>query len=100
MIFGIQMYHEEMQVKFEYGYGPIIIEGVIALGLRKLLENEFLLIFSLMVRWIQMIFGILVYHQEMQVKFEYGCCAITIGEVIAFGLRKLIENDSFCSFSQ
>jgi hypothetical protein len=41
MIFGIQMYHEEMQVKFEYGCDPIIIEGVIALGLGKLLENEF-----------------------------------------------------------
>jgi hypothetical protein len=49
MIFGIQMYHEEMQVKFEYGCNPIIIEGVIAVGLRKLLENEFSFIFSLMV---------------------------------------------------
>jgi hypothetical protein len=58
MIFGIQMYHEEMQVKFENGCDSIIIEGVIALGLRKLIENEFPFIFSLMVRWIQMIFGI------------------------------------------
>ena len=33
MIFGIQMYHGEMQVKFEYGFGRISIEGVIALGL-------------------------------------------------------------------
>jgi hypothetical protein len=38
----------EMQVKFEYGCDPIII-GVIALGLRKLLENELPFIFSLMV---------------------------------------------------
>jgi hypothetical protein len=51
MLFGIQVYHEEMQVRFEYGCDPIIIEGVIALGLRKLLENEFLFIFSLMVSW-------------------------------------------------
>jgi hypothetical protein len=35
----IQMYHEEMQVKFEYGCDPIIIEELIALGLRKLPEN-------------------------------------------------------------
>jgi hypothetical protein len=56
MIFGIQMYHEEMQVKFEYGCDPSTIKGVIALGLRKHLENEFLFIFSLIVRWIQMIF--------------------------------------------
>jgi hypothetical protein len=32
MIFGVQMYHEVMQVKFEYGCDPIIIDGVIALG--------------------------------------------------------------------
>jgi hypothetical protein len=48
MIFGIQMYHEEIQVKFEYRCNPIIV-GVIALRLRKPLENEFLFIFSLMV---------------------------------------------------
>jgi hypothetical protein len=33
----IQMYHEEIQVKFEYRCDPIIIEGVISLGLRKLI---------------------------------------------------------------
>jgi hypothetical protein len=49
MIFGIYMYHEEMQVKFEYGCDPILIEGAIALGHKKLLENEFPFIFSLMV---------------------------------------------------
>jgi hypothetical protein len=53
-----------------------------------------------MVGWIQRMFGIQIYHEEMQVKFEYGCDPIIIGEVIASGLRKLIENDSLCSFSQ
>jgi hypothetical protein len=90
MILSIQMYHEEMQIKFEYGCCPIIIEGVIALGLRKLLQNEFSFIFSLMVRWIQMIFSIHMYHKKMQVKFEYGCCRIIVGEVIDLGLRKLL----------
>jgi hypothetical protein len=41
-------------------------------------------------------FGIQMYHEEMKVKFEYGCGPIVIGEVIALGL---LENDSFCSFS-
>jgi hypothetical protein len=100
MIFGIQMYHGEMEVKFEYGCDPIIIEGVNTLGLRKLLENEFPFTFSMMVIWIQLIFGIQMYHEEMQVKFEYGCNPIIIGEVIALRFRKLIKNDSFCSFSQ
>jgi hypothetical protein len=65
MILGMQMYHEEMQVNFEYGCDPIIIEGVIALGLTKLAANEFPFIFSLMVTWIHMIFGIQMYHEEM-----------------------------------
>jgi hypothetical protein len=33
MIIGIQMYHEKMQVKFEYECDTIITDGVIALGL-------------------------------------------------------------------
>jgi hypothetical protein len=41
-----------------------------------------------------------MFHDEMQVKFDYGCGPIVIGEVIAFGRRKFFENDSFCSFSQ
>jgi hypothetical protein len=50
------------------------------------------------VGWIQMIFGIQMYHEEMQVKFECGCDPIIIGGVIALGLRKLFEM-SFCSLS-
>jgi hypothetical protein len=46
------------------------------------------------------VFGIHMYHEEMHVKFEYGCDPIIIEGVIALGLRKLLENDSFCSFSQ
>jgi hypothetical protein len=49
-----------------------------------------------MVRWIQIIFGVQVYHEEIQVKFEYRCALIIIREVTALGLRKLLENDSFC----
>jgi hypothetical protein len=41
-----------------------------------------------MVRWIQLIFGIQMYHEKIQVKFEYGCGLLIIGEVIALGLRK------------
>jgi hypothetical protein len=41
-----------------------------------------------------------MYHEEMHVKFEYGCGPIIIGEVIALELRKLLENKSFCTFSQ
>jgi hypothetical protein len=46
------------------------------------------------------IWCIQMYREEMQFKFEHGCGPIIIGEVIALELRKLLENDSFCSFSQ
>jgi hypothetical protein len=53
-----------------------------------------------MVGWIQRMFGIRMNYEEMQVKFEHGCSPIIIGEFIALGLKKLLENDSFCSLSQ
>jgi hypothetical protein len=83
MVFGIQMYHEKMQVKFKYGCCPIIIE-VIALGLRKLLENEFLFIFSVMVGWIQMIFGIQMYYEGMQVFLNLYFLFFKGGRKVAF----------------
>jgi hypothetical protein len=108
MIFDIQMYHEEMQVKFEYGCDPTIIEGVIALGLKTLLENEFPFIFSLMVGWIQMIFGIWMYHEEMKVKSNMGAAQLLLEKLLPLDLKNLydsldleiIEKDSFRSFSQ
>jgi hypothetical protein len=51
-----------------------------------------------MVRWMQNIFGIQMYHEEMQVKFNYGCDPIIIGEFIALGLRKLIANEVSINF--
>jgi hypothetical protein len=72
------MYHEEMQVKFEYGCCEIIIGEVIALGLRKLIENDSFHSFSQLWLVIHRMFGIQMYHEEMQFKLEYGCCPIII----------------------
>jgi hypothetical protein len=92
IIYGIQMYHEEMQVKNEYGCCPIIVGEVIALGLRKLLENEFPFIFSVMVRWIQIIFGIQMYHEGIQVKLKYLCGPIFFGGSCIFIHLQLPQN--------
>jgi hypothetical protein len=61
VIFGIQMYLEEMQVKFDYGCDPIILKELLPLDLENFLkmsfcsffslENGFLFIFSLMDGW-------------------------------------------------
>jgi hypothetical protein len=49
-----------------------------------------------MIGWIQRMFGVQMYHEEMHVKFEYGSGPIINGEIIALGLKKLLEHDSFC----
>jgi hypothetical protein len=69
MIFGIQMYHEKMQVKFEYRCCPIIVGEVIALGLKKLVEYDSVCSFSVTVGWIQIMFGIQRHNEQNQVKF-------------------------------
>jgi hypothetical protein len=97
MIYGMQVYHEEMQVKFEYGCDPFIIEGVIAPGLRKLLENEFPFIFSLMVRWIQIIFGIRCI-MRCRSSSNMGAARLLLEKLLPLDLENLY--DSFRSFSQ
>jgi hypothetical protein len=42
-------------------------------------------------------FGIQVYREEMQVKFEYGCCPIIIGKVIALDLENVTVSVHFLS---
>jgi hypothetical protein len=79
------------EVKFEYGCNPIIIEGVIALGLTKLLENAFPFIFSLMVRWIQMMVGIQMYHEEMLVKFDMGAARLLLKELLPLDLENFLK---------
>jgi hypothetical protein len=88
---GIQMYHEEMQVKIEYGCDPIIFEGVIALGLRNLLENEFPFIFSLIVRWIEIIFSITMYHEEMQVNLNMGAARLLLEKLLPLDSENFLK---------
>jgi hypothetical protein len=47
-----------------------------------------------MVGWIQRMFGTQMYHEEMQVKFEYGC-----GSIITRAVRnsEIIETYSLSS---
>jgi hypothetical protein len=65
------------------GADRILLETLLPLDLENL---SFPFIFSVMVGKIQMIFGIQMYHEDMQINFKYGCCPIIIGKVIALGL--------------
>jgi hypothetical protein len=92
MIFGIQMYLEEMQVKFEYGCDPIIIiEGVIVLGRRKLLENEFPFIFSVMVRWIQMILVYRCIMKRCRSSSNIGATQLLLKELLPLDLANFLK---------
>jgi hypothetical protein len=72
------------------GAAQSLLEKALPLDLENVLKMTVLFIFSVMVGWIQMMFGIERYNEKMQVKFKYGCGPIIIGEVIALGLRKLL----------
>jgi hypothetical protein len=54
-------------------------------------KRQFLFIFSVMVGWIQMIFGIQMYHEGKQVKFKHGCGPIIIGGICIFIYLQLLN---------
>jgi hypothetical protein len=71
-----------------------------ALGLRK---NNKLLVFwtfflSLLTD-IHLIFGTLLCHTKIQIKFEFGFDPLIFHEVMALGLRKISQLSVFRTFS-
>jgi hypothetical protein len=55
------------------GAAWLLLEKLLSLDLENFLKMTVFVIFSVMVWWIQIIFGIQMYHEGMQVKFKYGC---------------------------
>jgi hypothetical protein len=99
LIFGTLICHTKIQIKFEFGFDPLIFPKVMALGLRKISRiisfPDFL--FSLLTD-IHLIFGTLLCHTKIQMKFELGFDPIEFHEVMANGLRKILRIVSFLHF--
>jgi hypothetical protein len=59
LIFGTLLCNTKIQIKFEFGFDPLIFHKVMALGLRKKIPNcQFYALFS----HIYLIFGTLLCH--------------------------------------
>jgi hypothetical protein len=69
------------------GAAQLLLKELLPLDLEK-----FPFILSLMVRWIQIIFGIQIYHEGMQVKFKYVCGPIIIWGSCIFIHLQLPQN--------
>jgi hypothetical protein len=96
LIFGTLICHTKIQIKFEFGFNALIFHEVMALGLRK--KNQELLVFrtfSLSLTDIHLIFGTLLCHTKIQIKFEFGSDPLISHEVMALGLRFISFPDFF-----
>jgi hypothetical protein len=65
--------------KFKFSLDPLIFHKVMALGLRKISQ----ILSSFVLSDIHFIFGTLLCHTEIQIKFEFGFDSLIFLEVMA-----------------
>jgi hypothetical protein len=98
LIFGTLLCHTKIQIKFEFGFDPLIFHEVMALGLRKISYHELSVFrtFSLsLLTDIHLMFATLFCHTKLQIKFKFGFYPFQFYEVMAHGLRKTLQIVSF-----
>jgi hypothetical protein len=86
------LYIYDLQIKFEDGCYRPIFRRVLLLEL-----SVFRTSFSLFTD-IHLIFGTLICHTKIQIKFEFGFDPLIFPKVIAYGLRKISRIISFPDF--
>jgi Na+-driven multidrug efflux pump len=84
LIFGTLLCHTKIQIKFEFGFDPLIFHEVMALGL-EIFFNELSVLSTF--SHIRLIFGTLLCHTKIQIKFEFGFDPLIFHEVMALGLE-------------
>jgi hypothetical protein len=99
LIFGTLLCHTKIQLKFEFGFDPLIFPEVMANGLRKISRIiSFPYFFSSLLTGIHLTFGTFLCHTTIQIKFEFGFDPLILPEVMALGLRKISRIISFPHF--
>ena len=86
LIFGKWVYNDKLQIKFTFRSGPMIFGRVIALGLWNLAKYLVVTTFFRYAWYIDLISGIWVYNDELQIKFTFRSVPIIFGRVMALGL--------------
>jgi hypothetical protein len=73
LIFGTLLCHSRIQIKFEFGFHPLIFHEVMTLELRKISRTlSFRHFFFDLLTDIYLLFGRLLCHTKMHSKFEFG----------------------------
>ena len=85
------MYNDKLQIKFTFRFGPMIFGWVMALGLWNLAKYLIAPLFFAMLGDIDLIFGMWVYIDELQIKFTFRSGPMILGRVMALGLCNLAK---------
>jgi hypothetical protein len=91
LIFGMWVYNDKLQIKFMFRSGPMIFGRVMALGLWNLAKYLVVTPFFAMLRDIDLIFGMWVYNDKLQIKFTFRSGPMIFGQVMAVGLWNLAK---------
>ena len=89
LIFGMWVYSDKLQIKFTSRSGPMIFGQVMALELWNLAKYLIVTTFFAIFGDIDLIFGIWVYNDELQIKFTFRSGPMIFDRVMALGLWNL-----------
>ena len=89
LIFGIWVYNDKFQIMFTFRSGPIIFGRVMALELWNLAKYLVVPTFFAMLGDMDLLFGIWVYNDELQIRFTFYSGLIIFDRVMALGLWNL-----------
>jgi hypothetical protein len=93
LIYGIWVYNDELQIKFTFCFGPMICGRVMAFGFWNLAKYLVVISFFAMLGDIDLIFGIWVYNDELQIKFTFCSGQMLLGQLAAVGLCNLVLSE-------
>ena len=91
LIFGMWVYSDKLQIKFTSRSGPMIFGQVMALELWNLAKYLIVTTFFAIFGDIDLIFGIWVYNDELQIKFTFRSGPMIFDRVMARGLWNLFK---------
>jgi hypothetical protein len=99
LMIGTLLCHTKIQMKFEFGFDPLIFPEVMALELRKISRIiSFPDFFFSLLTDINLLFGTLLCHTKIQIMFEFGLDPLIFSELMAPRLRKISQIISFPDF--
>jgi hypothetical protein len=86
LIFGMWVFNDKLHINFMFRSVPMIFGRVMALGLWNLAKYLVVTTFFRYAGYIDLISGIWVYNDELQIKFTFRSVPMIFGRVMTLGL--------------